>query len=104
MVRTACALLVAATIGAGSLGMASHAVAGRCCAPPPIEVKLCVQDPCGGCPHEVCVCVPGCCTEAPEVCWHNGLFGRRIATYTWKCCGHSVDVVVTKHDKVIVRG
>lgn len=109
MSRFSLTAAAAIAVAVGSLGFsAREAVAGgkRCCAPPPIEVKLCVVDPCAcsPCPHEVCVCVPGCCTETPTVCWHDGFLGRRVATYTWACCGHSVDVVITKHDKVIVRG
>jgi hypothetical protein len=52
----------------------------------------------------VCVCVPGCCTEPPTVCWRSGIFGRQIGTYTWPCCGHEVKVVVTKRGDVKVRG
>lgn len=105
MVRFTMAAAVAIALAAGSLG-ASTAVAGDacCCPPPPHEVTLCVQDPCCGCPHQVCVCVPGCCTEAPTVCWRDGIFGRRVAEYTWPCCGYSVKVVITKHDEVIIRG
>jgi hypothetical protein len=76
----------------------------RRCVPPPIELALCVDDPCDCCPaQEVCVCVPCCCTEAPCISWRNGLFGRRVATYTWACCGHSVEVVVTRKGELIVR-
>ena len=103
MIRFTYAAALALGLTASSAGLAF--AGGDCCAPPPPqEVVLCVQDPCGGCPHEVCVCVPGCCTEPPTVCWRDGIFGRRVAEYTWPCCGHSVDVVITKHDKVIVRG
>lgn len=75
-----------------------------CCQPPPpIQTTLCVRPPCSCCVKDVVVCVPGCCTEAPTVCWRQGLFGRQIATYTWACCGHSVDVVVTRRGDVRVR-
>jgi hypothetical protein len=99
--------LFAVAVVAGSLGLApreASAFRHKACAPPPIEVTLCVDDPCDCCPgEEVCVCVPCCCTEEPCVTWRDGIFGRRVATYTWKCCGHSVDVVVTRKGELIVR-
>lgn len=75
------------------------------CPPPPVPVTLCVKDPCTCCTYQVDVCIPPCCKDS-EVCvsWRGGWFGRKIATYTWKCCGHSVDIVITKHGRVIVRG
>jgi hypothetical protein len=77
---------------------------GRRHAAPGVLVALCVDDPCDCCgPQEVCVCVPCCCTEAPCVSWRNGVFGRRVATYTWACCRYSVDVVVTRRGELIVR-
>ena len=75
-----------------------------CCLPPPYCTTLCVAPPCSCCSQTVSVCVPGCCTEAPQVCWRTGLLGRQIGTYTWPCCGHSVKVVVTRHGDVRVRG
>ncbi len=103
-------LLVAGTLLLGSASVASaghHHRRGCCdpCTPPPVQQTLCVKDPCSCCSYEVDVCVPACCAdEAPCVSWRSGIFGRRVATYTWPCCGHSVDVVVTKHGKVRVRG
>ena len=100
-------LIASAALALGSLGLSSRdasAFGRKACAPPPIEVTLCVDDPCDCCPgKEVCVCVPCCCTEEPCVSWRDGLFGRRVATYTWPCCGHSVEVVVTKRGEYLVR-
>jgi len=75
-----------------------------CCPPAPIQTTLCVAPPCSSCPQNVTVCVPGCCTEAPTVCWRSGLFGRQIGTYTWASCGHTVKVVVNRRGAVKVRG
>ncbi len=82
------------------------ASAPDCCPPPPVKVELCVEDPCTCCTYNVTVCIPACCAdEAPCVAgWRKGLFGRKIVTYTWPCCGHSVDVVITRHGRTIVRG
>jgi hypothetical protein len=106
MIRRALLAFVA-TAAVATLGLnANDAQARRhkACAPPPIEVTLCVDDPCDCCPaQEVCVCVPCCCTEAPCVSWRDGIFGRRVATYAWRCCGHSVDVIVTRRGELIVR-
>ncbi len=76
----------------------------QCCPPPPIHTTLCVNPPCSCCNKAVSVCVPGCCTEPPQVCWKKGFLGRQIGTYTWPCCGHSVKVVVTRRGDVKVRG
>ena len=106
MLRTSSLAALAIFLVAGALGMAPREASARrkACTPPPIEVKLFVDDPCDCCPgQEVCVCVPCCCTEAPCVSWRNGIFGRRVATYTWPCCGYSVDVVVTHKGELIVR-
>jgi hypothetical protein len=98
---------IAAAAVAGSLGASNDAAQARrmkACGPPPIEVALCVDDPCDCCPPKsVCVCVPCCCTEAPCVSWRDGMFGRRVATYSWPCCGYSVEVVVTRRGELIVR-
>jgi hypothetical protein len=108
MLRKTCFAALAAAAVASSLGWSANEAQARRlkanCAPPPIEVALCVDDPCDPCPpQQVCVCVPCCCTEAPCVSWRNGLFGRRVATYSWECCGHSVEVVVTRRGELIVR-
>jgi hypothetical protein len=96
-----CALAVGIlAISAGDV----HAIGHRRAAPG-MNVVLVVDDPCDCCgPQEVCVCVPCCCTEPPTVCWRDGIFGRRVASYAWQCCGHSVDVVLTRRGDVIVRG
>ena len=76
-----------------------------CCPPPPVRMELCVKDPCSCCTYQASVCIPACCAgEEACVTWRRGWFGRRVATYTWKCCGHCVDIVVTRHGRVIVRG
>jgi hypothetical protein len=74
------------------------------CPPPPVMVPLCIKDPCTCCVYEECICLPACCVgEVPCMTWKKGLFGRKILTYKWACCGHCVEVVITKHGKVIVR-
>ena len=76
-----------------------------CCEPAPVEVTWCVADPCTCCTYEVSACVPACCagvTPCLDGC-KKGLFGRKILTYKFECCGHCVDVVVTKHGRTIVR-
>ena len=77
---------------------------GCCCPPPPIKTTLCVKPPCSCCAKTVSVCIPGCCTEPPQVCWKKGFLGRQVGIYTWPCCGHSVKVVVTRRGDVKVRG
>ena len=76
-----------------------------CCPPPPpTPTVICLVDPCG-CSHQVCVNVPACCAgEQPSICWRRGFLKRQIATLTWNCCGHQVEVVVTCFGRVIVRG
>lgn len=106
MLRRSIFAALAFTVAAGSLSLASREASafGRKCPPPMKEVAICVDDPCDCCPgQEVCVCIPCCCNEAPCVSWRDGIFGRRVATFTWACCGHSVDVVVTRKGELIVR-
>lgn len=77
-----------------------------CCKPaPPVMVTLCVKDPCTCCTYQVCVCVPAKCAEVEPclVSSRRGLFGRTVLTYSWPCCNYCVDVVITKHGRVIVR-
>lgn len=76
-----------------------------CCPPPPVTVPLCVIDPCTGCATTVCVCVPACCAAEQPVllCCRRGLFGRKTLTYKYCCCGHTVDVLVTRKGRVRVR-
>ncbi len=98
------AVVVAAAVFTGSAATAEAGNPCCCCPPPPIQTTLCVAPPCSCCSQEVTVCVPGCCTEAPSVCWRSGIFGRQIGTYSWACCGHEVKVVVTRRGDVKVRG
>jgi hypothetical protein len=76
-----------------------------CCEPPPpVELTVCLQDPCTCCSEDVELCIPAeCAGEAPQVSWRWGLFGRRIAELCWPCCDFSVEVVFTRHGRVIVR-
>ncbi len=79
-----------------------------CCfkpAPPPMcKQTLCLKDPCSCCTTSVDVCIPACCCdEEPCISYRKGLFGRRIYNVTWKCCGHCVTIVWTKHGKVRVH-
>lgn len=106
-------MLAIAAIALGALTFsADNAAAGNpcccppapsCCPPAPIQATLCVNPPCSCCNQNVSVCIPGCCTEAPTVCWRSGFLGRQIGTYTWPCCGHTVKVVVTRRGAVKVR-
>ncbi len=75
-----------------------------CVTPPPVLVEICIVDPCTCCTYKAEVCVPACCAEeAPCLAGvRHGIFGRKIYTYEWSC-GHCVDIVVTKHGRVIVR-
>lgn len=76
-----------------------------CCPPPPVKVPLCIKDPCTGCVTMECICVPACCAgETPCMTWRKGFLGRKILTYKWRCCGHCVEVVITKRGRVTVRG
>ena len=108
---TSCAaaalLVVAAPADAGCLSNSDCCQpAPVCCAPPPpVHVSWCVKDPVTCCTYEVSACVPACCAgEAPcLVGCRKGFFGRKILTYKFACCGHCVDVVITKHGRTIVR-
>lgn len=105
MVRRSSMAVLAVALVAGSLGLAPREASARHkdCTPTK-EVAICVDDPCDCCPgQEACVCIPCCCNEEPCVTWRDGMFGRRVATYTWKCCCFSVDVVVTRKGDLIVR-
>jgi hypothetical protein len=108
-------IVATATMSSAKAGLFSHHRAADCCAPvepvccvqpaPPVPVTICVKDPVTCCVYEVEVCVPAeCACEAPclKSC-RPGLFGRKILTYTWPCCGHCVEIVITKHGRTIVR-
>lgn len=106
MFRKTYLAMLAAVVATATLAVAPREAEARRneCGPPPMKVTLCVDDPCDCCAGQiVSVCVPCCCTETPCVSWRNGIFGRRIATFTWACCGHSVEVVVTRRGDLIVR-
>ena len=94
--------LVVITWGTWAIS-SNSAEASGCCPPPPVCTTLCVNPPCSCCSENVSVCVPGCCVGPPQVCWRAGLLGRQIGTYTWPCCGHTVEVVVTRRGNVRVR-
>jgi hypothetical protein len=66
------------------------------------QVVLQVPDYCCCCLVEVPVCVPACCTEAPSICSHKGLFGRDVVEYSW-CCGYSIKVVFDRCGDVTVH-
>lgn len=109
----ACVLVLVITMSLSSLTGQTVQAADCCCAPvaccpappPPVKVSLCIKDPCTGCVYEECICVPACCAgETPCMTWRKGLLGRKILTYTWTCCGHCVDVVITRGGRVTVRG
>ena len=119
MFRFAGSLMVAASFVAfsalaPSTASASHCGPAPCCEPvvvccpppPPVQVCICVVDPCTGCTYTATVCVPACCAgEVPCLAgWRKGIFGRKVLTYKWPGCGHCVDIVLTKHGRVIVRG
>ncbi len=106
MLRVRSVVAIATIALAALLTSAEDAAAGNpcCCPPAPIQATLCVSPPCSCCSQNVSVCIPGCCTETPTVCWRSGFLGRQIGTYTWPCCGHSVKVVVTRRGVVKVRG
>ena len=78
-----------------------------CCepvVPPKVNTTLCLVDQCTGCTKSVNVCIPACCvSEVPCITCRRGLFGRKIYSVSWKCCGHCVKVVWTKHGKIRVR-
>lgn len=102
--------IIALALACGFFAMAigNVAMAGcddcNCCPPPPVKVTICAVDPCTGCEYPVTVCLPAdCVEEVPCVSWRNGIFGRRVASYTWKCCGYSFDIVVNHRGKYWVR-
>jgi hypothetical protein len=69
----------------------------------PVQTVLLVKDPCVcGCLVNVPVCLPACCTGAPEVCCHRGLLGRAVVEYEW-CCGYRVKIVFDRCGDLIVH-
>ncbi|HEV3137788.1 MAG TPA: hypothetical protein VGZ26_07780 [Pirellulales bacterium] len=109
----------------GQLMILSSAQAPDCCAPRPVccppcityrhrGPKLCcgccepgtptvlsVKNPCTGCPVEVSVCLPACCTGEPKVCCGTGFLCRDVVDYEW-CCGYSVRVAFKHCGDVLV--
>lgn len=80
-----------------------HILGPKCkCCLPPVNVVLQVKEPCGCCLIDVPVCIPACCTGAPEVHCRRGVFGRHVVTYDW-CCGYHLKIVMTKHGDLIVH-
>ncbi|MCC9604349.1 hypothetical protein LOC68_00480 [Blastopirellula sp. JC732] len=73
-----------------------------CSCEPPVKMVLVVEKPCTDCAFEVPVCVPACCTDAPKVCAHDGIFGRKVVEYEW-CCGFHIRMVFTHCGDLIVH-
>jgi hypothetical protein len=67
----------------------------------PIKSVLVVKDPCSCDCASIPVCLPGCCTDMPEVCAHPGLFGRGVVTYDY-CCGVRIKVVFRNCGDIVV--
>ena len=78
-----------------------------CCPPPAprmVPSTVCIVDPCTGCSKLVDVCIPECCCgEKPSISCRKGLFGRKIYSVCWNCCGHEVTVIITRRGKCIVK-
>ena len=70
---------------------------------PPMQIVLAVPDGrCCQCAVEVPVCIPACCTDAPQVEARRGLLGRTRVLYRW-CCGFEVEVVFCHDGDLIVH-
>lgn len=72
------------------------------CAPPVHTVLVVPGGQCGQCAVEVPVCIPACCTDAPQVEARRGLLGRTRVLYRW-CCGFEVEVVFCHDGDLIVH-
>ena len=72
------------------------------CAPPMQTVLAVPAGGCGQCAVEVPVCIPACCTDAPQVNARRGLLGRTRVLYRW-CCGFEVEVVFCGNGDLIVH-
>ena len=72
------------------------------CAPPVQTVLVVPGGGCGQCAVEVPVCIPACCTDAPQVEARRGLLGRTRVLYRW-CCGFEVEVVFCCNGDLIVH-
>jgi hypothetical protein len=71
------------------------------CCQPGVPTVLAVKNPCTGCPVEVSVCLPACCTGEPKVCCGTGFLCRDVVEYEW-CCGYSVRVAFMHCGNVLV--
>lgn len=114
LVRSVAAVALAFVASAAWVNSASadhHSAA--CCEPvccpcpapvPDVSTTICLYDACTCTTAQATLCIPAtCCGEQPQITWRSGIFGRRIATLCWPCCGYSADVVVTRQGRVIVR-
>jgi hypothetical protein len=72
-----------------------------CGCEPGTPTVLAVTNPCTGCPVDVSVCLPACCSGEPKVCCGPGFLGRDVVEYEW-CCGYSVRVAFRHHGDVLV--
>ena len=74
-----------------------------CTCDPPAQAVLSVTDPCcRRCPIEIPVCIPVCCSGAPQVKSRCGLLGRGYVTYEW-CCGFMIRVVLQLDGDIVVH-
>ena len=58
---------------------------------PQATYRLAVCHPCTGCPVEVDVCLPACCSGAPCVSGRRTIFGAGLVHYDWDC-GYGVTI------------
>jgi hypothetical protein len=58
-------------------------------------------DPCSHCPVEIPICIPGCTTGEPKVCYDSGLLGRSVEWFEWPN-GFAVKVVFKYSGDLIV--
>lgn len=73
-----------------------------CCGcQPPVPTVLSVKNPCTGCPVDISLCLPACCTGEPKVCCGPGFLCREVVHYDW-CCGYSVRVAFKPCGDVLV--
>lgn len=107
------AVTVVASVALVDTVDASHHASAGCCQPvgcpcpvpvPKVSTTICLYDACTCTTTQATLCLPAtCCGEPPQITWRSGIFGRRIATLCWPCCGYMAEVVVTRHGRVIVR-
>ena len=87
---------------ASNVRYVQHRPCRTCGCGPSYKTTLAVYDPCSRCMIDVPVCLPGCCTGAPQAGGRGGLFGQGITNFSW-CCGYKVRVVVSRHGAVTVH-